>query len=96
MSQQQVSRIEQCANEEDHAPHPWGHRMRCPGKSIVTGVQYADIERLAALHHDSLRQWVIERLGSSNVPAWGGLTADAKRARIASMREVIKDLKERR
>lgn len=96
MATKTESVVEQCADVEPHKPHPWGWRKKCPGKNLAEGIDYYGLERLAALHHDALRQSVIERMGEACTPKWGGLSADAKKARIAAMREVINDLKGKR
>lgn len=93
MTQQRMPEPEPCADMEPHPEHSWGHRKRCKGVDITAGIDYHGLERLAALHHDYMRQWIVDRLGSSAIPKWGGLNPVAKKARITAMREVINDLK---
>lgn len=87
---------EQCADKDVHARHPWGWRRVCPGVNLADGVGPDQIERLAALHHETLRTIVADRIGVCVTQPWQGLDKVAKEARVRAMREVLNDLKNAR
>lgn len=85
-----------CADMDTHRAHQWGWPQRkCPG--AIEGVSMTPnvVEKLAALHHDSLIQALLEQ-GLASKTTWRQLPPASRQARVQAMRQVLLDLQELR